>query len=69
MTQSLVSDYDSSKGTDQEAQTFKMICNNVEGDMIFITDLSIGIIGHGISEVKVWRSLIGEIVFANSSEF
>ena len=57
MTQSFVSEYNPDKPTDQEAQTFTLNCNNVEADMIFLTDLSPGSLGHGISEVNVYKSI------------
>ena len=50
------SDYDNNedKKKDQAAQTYTLNCNGAEGDMIYITDLSPGNLGHGISEVKVY---------------
>ena len=34
-------------------QTFSLECKGATGDMIYITDLEVTHIGHGISEVQV----------------
>jgi hypothetical protein len=59
MKQSIVSEYDANNPTDVQAQTYTLNCKNTQGDMIYITDLTPGGLGHGIAEVEVYKSLFG----------
>jgi len=55
-----ITEYDQDNPKVQEAQSYTLNCDGVEGDMIYITDLTPGRLGHGISEVEVYESVLGE---------
>ena len=42
-----------------EGRTFILYCNGAEGDMVYLTDLDTGNVGHNIAEVKIYRIYIG----------
>ena len=49
----VISEYDSSI----RFQTFSLNCNGAAGNMIYITDLEVHHVGHGISELAILEAI------------